>query len=221
MTLVQYIQALSQLQPKSIENTLTLLAEGGTIPFISRYRKDATGNLDEVAIEQIQKLQKQYEEIVKRKESILKSIEEQNSLTPELQQKIEQSFSLQELEDLYLPYKKRRKTKADTARESGLEPLAKIIMAQNANHLEHTAQKYISDKISTAQESLDGACNIIAEWINENLFIRKRLRQLFQRQAKITSKITKKPKKTRTKLRNINNILIGAKFYSKLPPIGC
>ncbi|MDR7695061.1 RNA-binding transcriptional accessory protein [Riemerella anatipestifer] len=194
MTLVQYIQSLSQLQPKSIENTLTLLAEGGTIPFISRYRKDATGNLDEVAIEQIQKLQKQYEEVVKRKESILKSIEEQNSLTPELQQKIEQSFSLQELEDLYLPYKKRRKTKADTARENGLEPLAKIIMAQNANHLEHNAQKYISDKISTAQEALDGACDIIAEWINENLFIRKRLRQLFQRQAKITSKITKKAK---------------------------
>ncbi|MDY3521540.1 Tex family protein [Riemerella anatipestifer] len=194
MTLVQYIQSLSQLQPKSIENTLALLAEGGTIPFISRYRKDATGNLDEVAIEQIQKLQKQYEEIVKRKESILKSIEEQNSLTPELQQKIEQSFNIQELEDLYLPYKKRRKTKADTARENGLEPLAKIIMAQNANHLEHTAQKYISDKISTAQEALDGACDIIAEWINENLFIRKRLRQLFQRQAKITSKITKKAK---------------------------
>ncbi|MRQ23265.1 RNA-binding transcriptional accessory protein [Riemerella anatipestifer] len=194
MTLVQYIQSLSQLQPKSIENTLTLLAEGGTIPFISRYRKDATGNLDEVAIEQIQKLQKQYEEIVKRKESILKSIEEQNSLTPELQQKIEQSFSLQELEDLYLPYKKRRKTKADTARENGLEPLAKIIMAQNANHLEHSAQKYTSDKISTVQEALDGACDIIAEWINENLFIRKRLRQLFQRQAKVTSKITKKAK---------------------------
>ncbi|MDY3529670.1 Tex family protein [Riemerella anatipestifer] len=194
MTLVQYIQALSQLQPKSIENTLTLLAEGGTIPFISRYRKDATGNLNEVVIEQIQKLQKQYEEIVKRKESILKSIEEQNSLTPELQQKIEQSFSLQELEDLYLPYKKRRKTKADTARENGLEPLAKIIMAQNANHLEHSAQKYTSDKISTVQEALDGACDIIAEWINENLFIRKRLRQLFQRQAKITSKITKKAK---------------------------
>ncbi|USL94969.1 RNA-binding transcriptional accessory protein [Riemerella anatipestifer] len=194
MTLVQYIQSLSQLQPKSIENTLTLLAEGGTIPFISRYRKDTTGNLDEVAIEQIQKLQKQYEEIVKRKESILKSIEEQNSLTPELQQKIEQSFSLQELEDLYLPYKKRRKTKADTARENGLEALAKIIMAQNANHLEHNAQKYISDKISTTQEALDGACDIIAEWINENLFIRKRLRQMFQRQAKITSKITKKAK---------------------------
>ncbi|MDY3547473.1 Tex family protein [Riemerella anatipestifer] len=194
MTLVQYIQSLSQLQPKSIENTLALLAEGGTIPFISRYRKDVTGNLDEVAIEQIQKLQKQYEEIIRRKESILKSIEEQNSLTPELQQKIEQSFSLQELEDLYLPYKKRRKTKADTARENGLETLAKIIMAQNANHLEHTAQKYISYKISTAQEALDGACDIIAEWINENLFIRKRLRQLFQRQAKITSKITKKAK---------------------------
>ncbi|MHA3046449.1 Tex family protein [Riemerella anatipestifer] len=194
MTIIQYIQSLSQLQPKSIENTLTLLAEGGTIPFISRYRKDATGNLDEVAIEKIQKLQKQYEEVVKRKESILKSIEEQNSLTPELQQKIEQSFSLQELEDLYLPYKKRRKTKADTARENGLEPLAKIIMAQNANHLEHTAQKYISDKISTAQEALDGACDIIAEWINENLFIRKRLRQVFQRQSKITSKITKKAK---------------------------
>ncbi|MBT0552084.1 Tex family protein [Riemerella anatipestifer] len=217
MTLVQYIQSLSQLQPKSIENTLALLAEGGTIPFISRYRKDATGNLDEVAIEQIQKLQKQYEEIVKRKESILKSIEEQNSLTPELQQKIEQSFNLQELEDLYLPYKKRRKTKADTARENGLEPLAKIIMAQNANHLEHSAQKYISDKISTTQEALDGACDIIAEWINENLFIRKRLRQLFQRQAKITSKITKKAKENENEAQKYQQYFDWSEVLLKAP----
>jgi uncharacterized protein len=111
MTVEQYIQERLQIPSKSIENTLQLLAEDCTIPFIARYRKDKTGNLDEVAIEQIFKLNKNFDEIVKRKESILKSIEEQNALTPELQNKITQSFDLQEIEDLYLPYKNARKPK--------------------------------------------------------------------------------------------------------------
>ena len=131
MTVEKYIQERLQLPTKSIKNTLQLLAEDCTIPFIARYRKDKTGNLDEVAIEQIYKHNKNFDEIVKRKESILKSIEEQNALTPELQNKIEQSFDLQELEDLYLPYKKRKKTKADAAREKGLEPLQKSLCLKN------------------------------------------------------------------------------------------
>ncbi|WKS94519.1 Tex family protein [Riemerella columbina] len=194
MTLTQYIQKQTQLAEKSVENTLQLLGEGGTIPFIARYRKDRTGNLDEMAIEQILKGQKQYEEIQKRKETILKTIAEQQQLSAELEQKITQSFDLQELEDLYLPYKKRRKTKADTAREQGLEPLAKILMAQNSDEIERTAQRYISAERPNVEAVLQGACDIIAEWINENIFVRKRLRQLFQRTAKIVTKITKKGK---------------------------
>src|SRR5690554_5266703 len=131
MNILQYIQLQLQLPEKSITATLELLAEDHTIPFIARYRKDKTGNLDEVAIEQIVKFKNTFEAIVKRKETILNAIEEQNVLSVELKNKIKSSFDLNELEDLYLPYKKKRKTKADTARENGLEPLAKIIMAQN------------------------------------------------------------------------------------------
>lgn len=119
MTKTEYIQQHISVPAKGVETTLQLLSEDCTIPFIARYRKDRTGNLDEVQIEQIAKLSKQYDEIVKRKESILKSIEEQDSLTEELRSKIESSFDLQYLEDLYLPYKRKRKTKADTARAFG------------------------------------------------------------------------------------------------------
>ena len=194
MTVEKYIQDKLQLPLKSIENTLLLFAEDCTIPFIARYRKDKTGNLDEVAIENIAKLQKQFEEIIKRKESILKSIEEQNALSPELQQKIEQSFDLQELEDLYLPYKKRKKTKADAAREKGLEPLAKIIMSQRADDVEYLASKHLNKEIADEDEALQGARDIIAEWLNENLYIRKNLRRLFQRKAIISSKVIKTKK---------------------------
>ncbi|MFN3772322.1 Tex family protein [Cloacibacterium normanense] len=194
MTVEKYIQERLQIPSKSIENTLQLLAEDCTIPFIARYRKDKTGNLDEVAIEQIFKLNKSFDEIVKRKESILKSIEEQNALTPELQQKITQSFDLQELEDLYLPYKKRKKTKADTAREKGLEPLAKIIMSQKSDDVEYLASKYLNKDIADEDEALQGARDIIAEWLNENLYIRKNLRRLFQRKAVIATKVVKTKK---------------------------
>ena len=136
MTNIQFISKTVATTTVNIQNTVQLLQEDCTIPFISRSRKDKTGNLDEVQIEQIAKLQKAYEVIVKRKESILKSIEEQNALTPDLDKKIQQSFDLQELEDFYLPFKKKKKTRADVARENGLEPLAKIIMAQNNENVD-------------------------------------------------------------------------------------
>ena len=194
MTTIQFIQNQTNIAVKSIEVTIQLLSEDCTIPFISRYRKDQTGNLDEVQIEQIAKLNKQFIEIVKRKESILKSIEEQNALSPELKSKIENSFDLQELEDFYLPYKKKKKTKADTARENGLEPLAKIIMSQRNDDVEFLASKYLNEKVANEDEALQGARDIIAEWINENIFIRKSLRRTFQRKAEITTKVVKTKK---------------------------
>ena len=194
MTNINFIQNQTNIAPKSIEATIKLLSEDCTIPFISRYRKDQTGNLDEVQIEAISKLNKQFDEIIKRKESILKSIEEQNALSPELKSKIENSFDLQELEDFYLPYKKKKKTKADVARENGLEPLAKIIMSQKNDDIEFLASKYLNANVKNEDEALQGARDIIAEWINENTFIRKNLRRLFQRKAEITTKVVKTKK---------------------------
>ncbi|WP_326983937.1 Tex family protein [Chryseobacterium sp. MYb264] len=194
MNTINYIQQTLNISEKSINATLELLAEDCTIPFISRYRKDKTGNLDEIQIEQISKLSKQFEEIVKRKESILKSIEEQNALSPELKQRIEGSFDIQEIEDLYLPFKKRKKTKADAAKEKGLEPLAKMIMSQKVQDLAFLASKYINDVVSNEDEALQGARDIMAEWINENMYVRKNLRRLFQRKAVVTSKVVKAKK---------------------------
>lgn len=193
-----FIQKQLNIPTKNIDSTLQLFSEDCTIPFIARYRKDKTGNLDEVAIENIFKLNKQFEEIIKRKESIQKSIDEQNALTPELMQKIEQSFDLQELEDFYLPYKKRKKTKADTAREKGLEPLAKIIMSQRSDDIDSIASKYVNQNVADEDEALQGARDIIAEWINENLYVRKNLRRLFQRKAVISSKVVKAKKDEET-----------------------
>ena len=194
MDKIQFIQQNISIQEKQINAVLQLLSEDCTIPFIARYRKDKTGNLGEVEIEQIQKFSKNFDEIQKRKESVLKSIEEQEKLTPELRAKIEQSFDLQEIEDLYLPFKKRRKTKADAAKEKGLEPLAKIIMAQKNGDIEQTAQNYLNKEVSSVEEALQGARDIIAEWINENIFIRKNLRRIFQRKAVISSKVVKTKK---------------------------
>lgn len=194
MTATGFIQKSLTLPDSNINATLKLLSEDCTIPFISRYRKDATGNLDEVQIEQIAKLSAQFDEITKRKESILKSIEEQNALSAELRQRIETSFDIQELEDLYLPFKKRRKTKADAAREKGLEPLAKIIMSQKAGDVESLASRYLNDSVQTVEEALQGARDIMAEWINENMYVRKNLRRLFQRKAVINSKVVKTKK---------------------------
>lgn len=192
MTNIQFIKSVVNTADKNIEATLKLLSEDCTIPFISRYRKDTTGNLDEVQIENIAKLSKQYDDIVKRKESVLNSIEEQGQLSAELKSKIEKSFDLQEIEDLYLPYKKKKKTKADVARENGLEPLAKIIMSQNSDDVEYVASKYLNAKVANEDEALQGARDIIAEWINENIYIRKNLRRMFQRSGVVATKVVKK-----------------------------
>jgi uncharacterized protein len=192
MTNIQFIQNQINAPIKGIENTINLLNEDCTIPFISRYRKDQTGNLDEVIIEQIAKLSKQYDEIVKRKESILKTIEEQGQLSAELKSKIEKSFDLQEIEDLYLPYKKKKKTKADLARENGLEPLAKIIMSQGNDDIDFISSKYLNKSVANEDEALQGARDIIAEWINENIAVRQSLRRLYNKKAVIETKVVKK-----------------------------
>lgn len=194
MTNLQFISKHVATATINIQNTVQLLQEDCTIPFISRYRKDKTGNLDEVEIEQIAKFQKEYEVIVKRKEAILKSIAEQNALTPELDKKIQQSFDLQELEDFYLPYKKKKRTKADVARENGLEPLAKLIMAQGKDDVDFLATQYLNENVINEESALQGARDIVAEWINENIYVRKQLRRLFERKATITTKVVKSKK---------------------------
>ncbi|MCM2301562.1 MAG: RNA-binding transcriptional accessory protein [Flavobacteriaceae bacterium] len=191
MQQISFIHKNTALPQRSIENTVQLLNDDCTIPFISRYRKELTGNLDEVQIADIQKYKKLFDDLEARKISILKSMEEQQVLTDELQQKITNCDNLTDLEDIYLPYKKKRKTKADTARENGLEPLAKIIMAQNTNDIEFVASKYLNDKVANEDEALEGARHIIAEWINEHLGVRNRLRNLFARKSTITSKVIK------------------------------
>ncbi|MFY8180445.1 MAG: Tex family protein [Flavobacterium sp.] len=192
MTNIQFIQSQVNTTPKNIEATLKLLSEDCTIPFISRYRKDQTGNLDEVQVENIAKLSKQYDEIVKRKESILKTIEEQVQLSPELKSKIEKSFDLQEVEDLYLPYKKKKKTRADVARENGLEPLATLILAQKNDDVDFLSTQYINKNVENEEEALQGARDIVAEWINENIAVRQSLRRLYNRKAVIETKVVKK-----------------------------
>ncbi|MGV1011199.1 MAG: Tex family protein [Flavobacterium sp.] len=192
MTNINFIQAQVNTTPKNIEATLKLLNEDCTIQFISRYRKDQTGNLDEVQIENIAKLSKQFSEIEKRKESILKTIEEQGQLSPELKARIEKSFDLQEIEDLYLPYKKKKKTRADVARENGLEPLAKLILSQRNDDVDFLATQYINKNVGNEDEALQGARDIVAEWINENIAVRQSLRRLYTRKAVIEVKVVKK-----------------------------
>jgi uncharacterized protein len=192
MTNINFIQTQVNTTPKNIEATLKLLNEDCTIPFISRYRKDQTGNLDEVQIENISKLSKQFAEIEKRKESILKTIEEQGQLSPELKARIEKSFDLQEIEDLYLPYKKKKKTRADVARENGLEPLANLILLQRNDDVDFLATQYINKNVSNEDGALQGARDIVAEWINENIAVRQSLRRLYTRKAIIEVKVVKK-----------------------------
>ena len=192
MNNIQFISKTVTTAAINIQKTVQLLQEDCTIPFISRYRKDQTGNLDEVQIEQIAKLAKQYDEIVKRKESILKTIQEQGQLTPELQSKIEHSFDLQEIEDLYLPYKKKKKTRADVARENGLEPLAKLILAQGKDDVDFISTQYLNQNIVNEDAALQGARDIVAEWINENTAVRQSLRRLFQRKSNIETQVIKK-----------------------------
>ena len=191
MQILPYIIQQTQLSSKSVENTISLLNEDATIPFISRYRKEITGNLDEVQIGEIVKFKELFEALEKRKSTILKALEEQNVLTSELENQVNTSQDLISLEDLYLPFKKKRKTKAETARLQGLEPLAKMMMSQNVNNLEQTASKYTSKEVATIDDALEGARFIIAEWINERTDIRNNIRRELERFATISSKIIK------------------------------
>jgi uncharacterized protein len=179
------------IQESQVRNTISLLDEGATIPFISRYRKELTGSLDEVQVELIKDEKERMEELLKRRETILKTIEEQDLLTPELKKRIEDCYDSTELEDIYLPFKPKRRTRAMIAREKGLEPLAQLIIQQNERNLEYKAQSYINEQVESVDDALAGARDIIAEWINENEKARAIVRRAFDFGAFITSKVIK------------------------------
>jgi uncharacterized protein len=178
----------------SVRNTVLLLLEGATIPFLARYRKERTGSLDEVQISDIQKMYKKLSDLAERKVSIIESIDEQGKLSPELKQKILDCWDPNEVEDIYLPYKKRKKTKADIAKEQGLEALAKIIMAQRGQNIWLIASRYLNDQIISEEQALSGARDIIAEWINEDQHIREILRNQMRRYGIVCSKVVPKKK---------------------------
>ncbi|WP_378180193.1 Tex family protein [Aquimarina sp. SS2-1] len=194
MNIVSFIAKQVPVSEKQITRTIELLDDGATIPFISRYRKEITGNLDEVEIGEIVKHKTAFEALQKRKESVLANIQEQEALTPELQKRIEVAQTVSEVEDLYLPYKKKRKTKATVAKEQGLEPLAKIIMQQREEEILFIASQYLNNTIINEELALQGARDIIAEWINEDEKVRNRLRRLYQRRAAISSTVVKSKK---------------------------
>ena len=189
----QRVAAQLALNPASVAATIELLNGGATVPFIARYRKEATASLDEVQISQIKDTYQKLVDLDKRRETILKSIDEQGKLTPELRKKIDAAGSLTDLEDLYLPYKQKRKTRAFIAIERGLEPLANVIIAQRETNIERIAQQYLSDAVPTLDDALQGARDIVAERISEDADARQRIRNLFEREAIIRS-ITKKGK---------------------------
>jgi len=174
-----------------VENTIRLLDEGATIPFISRYRKEMTGSLDEVKLLDIREEYDRLKDLDARKESIIRSVEEQEKMTPELLKRITVAETMTELEDIYLPYRPKRRTRATIAKEKGLEPLAEIIFKQVEKDPSQRAEEYLNDQVSTVEEALAGASDIIAEWVNEDETARKRLRQLFEKEAVIYTKVVK------------------------------
>ena len=188
---IKRIAAELQLPTNGVRNTIQLLSEDATIPFISRYRKERTGGLDEVQIGAISDLYDKLTELDKRKKSILSSIDEQEKLTPELKKRIEDCWQMNELEDLYLPYKPKRHTRAEVARQKGLEPLAKMIMEQNISDVERSALPFVKDLVENVEDALKGARDIISEWVNENERSRQMVRNRFRKEAVIIAKVVK------------------------------
>lgn len=188
---IQYITGQLSLKTKQVENTVRLLDEGATVPFIARYRKEMTDSLDEVQIGDIKDLRERLTELEKRKQTILKTIDEQGKLSEELKLRIERTFDLKELEDIYLPYKPRKRTRAAIAREKGLEPLALIIFNQYERDPELKAAAFVNDQVPSEEDALSGASDIIAEWISENESARNKVRAIFKKEAFITSKVIK------------------------------
>ena len=199
---INLISSILNIPTKKVSNTIGLLEEGATIPFISRYRKEVTGSLDEVQVGDIKTQLAKLKEIDKRRESILNAIEEQGKLTDELRKRIESTYNLTELEDLYLPYKRKRKTRASVAKEKGLEPLAEELHKQEIQDLETFAAKFITEEVPTIEEALQGARDIIAEWINEDEQIRNNVRFHFEKEAMITSKVARGKKEEGAKFQD-------------------
>ena len=189
--IIEMIASALNLHRNNVEGVLTLLDEGCTIPFISRYRKEKTGGMDEVQIGEISQKYDKINELIHRKETILKTISEQDKLTAELEQRINDCWDATELEDIYLPYKPKRRTRAQIAREQGLEPLAQIVLLQRDSNIVRTAQRFVKDGVADSDTALKGAQDIIAEMISENETVRNRVRALFRREAVLSSKVVK------------------------------
>lgn len=188
---IRIIADLLHIPNRKVESTLKLLEEGATIPFISRYRKEVTGSLDEVQIANIQQEAKKLADLEKRRESILSSIEEQGKLTDTLRKRIESTYNPTELEDIYLPYKRKRKTRASKAKEKGLEPLANMLFIQRSQNVQDLAKKFLNEQVADIEEALQGARDIIAERINEDERARNKIRHVFKRDAIVTSKVAR------------------------------
>lgn len=189
MQLVAYIQQFVSFHEKEISNVLRLFEEGATIPFVARYRKEQTGNMDEVELTTLRNAKEKYGEIISRQETILKAIDEQGKLTDELKTKIQSTFESIRLEDIYLPFKKKRLTKGEKARKLGLEPLAKMIMSQRLGNLEKTIENFVKGEITSEEQAVEGAMDILAEYINENEVTRNWIRDLFRHKAIMTTKL--------------------------------
>ena len=190
-TAINFISERTGISARQVTATTKLLDDGSTIPFISRYRKEATGSLNEVEIQAISMAYENFKELEKRKEFIIQAIEGQGLLSNELKEKIKNCIQENELEDLYLPYKPKRRAKAEIARKRGLEPLAKIIMAQNTQDINKTAIKYKNEEVQSADDAISGAADIIAEWISENQSTRNIVRNAFEKYAVISCKVSK------------------------------
>src|ERR1700744_5260022 len=188
-TYIQKIAEKTNLSLKQINNVHELHSGGATIPFMARYRKEATGNMDEVQINDVVEQIKYFTELDKRKETVLKTIEGLGKLGPELKARIENCYDATELEDIYLPYKPKRKTRATTAIEKGLEPLAKFLFEQEGGDPAEEAGKFVNEQVKDTKEALQGARDIIAEWVAEHEQARNKVRQLFTRSAALSSKV--------------------------------
>lgn len=196
------VSSALNISEKQVENTIRLLDEGATIPFISRYRKEVTGALDEVQIGNIKEQYDKLRELEKRKQTIITTIDEQGKLTPDLRTRLENSWDAMEIEDIYLPYKPKRRTRAEVAREKGLEPLAKILMIQTENNLDIRAQAFVKNDVADTEEALKGARDIIAEWISENERARNMVRSIFRKGAIISSHVVKGKEEEAAKYRD-------------------
>ncbi len=193
MNFINKISKEFGVTPRVAENVIKLLGEGATVPFIARYRKEMTDTMNEETVAEVKKRLEQLDELEKRKEFVLKSIAEQEKLTPELEKQITNAETLQDVEDLYLPYKPKRRTKAEIARQKGLEPLAKLIMSQNSDDVNSLAKRFINKEkeVNNEEEALKGACDIMAEWISENINGRNRIRKIYHRDGIISSTLVK------------------------------